>query len=139
MGILNALKIREAYTKNKKLMRVRGRVMFEAQHLVDAEAWKSMSPVKKMETREKIREDIRAQIYNLFLDIAVEDLEKEVQGGVALSRKASKLFIVAPTTQSVEAYDIVTKYMLDNKQRKDQQNNTHIFSENLGAIKPKGR
>jgi hypothetical protein len=135
MGILDALKIRQSKTKDKKLIRIRGRALFEAQHLVDADAWKNMSPVEKMETRQKIHDDIRAQIYNLFLDLAVEDLEKEVQGGVALSRKASQLFLVAPTTMSAEAYNIVTKYMLDNKKRDDR----HTFRESLGEFKPKGR
>lgn len=134
MGILDSVKIRERYTKDKKFRRIRGRAVFEAEHVMDAEIWKNLSPVEKVETRKKLYDDIKSQIYSLFIDLAVEDLEHEVQGGVALSRRAKRIFLVAPTRQSVEAYDIVTKYLLDIK---DRNAGDFRFGENIGRFKPR--
>ena len=110
MGVLDAIEIRRRKDKNNDYFVWEGRFNLTSFITMASDEYKKLPLAKRREINQRAEDEVKAAIYQMFLDMAVPELEAEVQEDVMLSRTAKKIFLVSPVTQSAEAFEIILTY-----------------------------
>ena len=110
MGVLDAIEIRRRKDKNNDYFVWEGRFNLTSFITMASDEYKKLPLAKRREINQRAEDEVKAAIYQMFLDMAVPELEAEVQEDVMLSRTAKKIFLVSPVKQSAEAFEIILTY-----------------------------